>query len=95
MESPPVDIAAQVGDLYVYTARCNNMFYTWLYGEKGWYRVSEGVAHPLIPGRQLAWRTIDEPSWVTAHTYLTYQGKARRIGLGRKVYDFSSRLRIY
>lgn len=88
LESPSSNTAAEIGDLFVYKARCTNKIYTWVYREDGWRRVVEGGRHPTLPDRYLSWRSTEEPSWVTGHTYSTYQGRSRRLRFERRVRTF-------
>ena len=82
---PPSDLPVRIGDLYVYTAKASEKIYTWVYWNTGWRRIFEGGHHPELANRCLVWRSISEPSWVTANTWTTYQGQKRQIVMKRKV----------
>ncbi|KAJ3553560.1 hypothetical protein NM688_g3544 [Phlebia brevispora] len=80
ISQPPAGLAVELADLYVYKARCTDKIYTWVYREEGWRRILPGQRHPISEvDRVLSWRgkNHEQPTWVTYHTYSTYQSRVR------------------
>lgn len=98
-QPPAADITAHVGDLFVYKAKANQRIYVWLYSHDGWHRVRLGTTHPDLPTRVLWWRfgandTKDQPTWITLHSYSTYQSRTRVANMQKRV-SISCGSRLY
>ena len=81
ISSPAPSLNPSVGDLYVHTNRVTTRVEVWLYGmERNWECVTDvyKVYHPVIPDRVLSMRANGTPSWITAASFTTIQGRKER-----------------
>jgi hypothetical protein len=66
------------GHLYVHTNTLTGDRQTWIFrADRTWGVAVATHQHPLMEDRVLWLRTDGEPSWITRHTYRTYQSKHR------------------
>ncbi|KAF7795826.1 hypothetical protein EIP86_006993 [Pleurotus ostreatoroseus] len=73
----PVCQHAKIGDLFVHSYPGGAE--QWLFDEdEQWVVARAGDIHPIFAGRYLSFRNPLEPSWVTHHTYKSYEAVARK-----------------
>ena len=83
--SPPPELIAEVGELYVHHNRVSDIYHVWLYAiDHRWKCVTtqEKVYHPAIDDRVLSMRANGTPNWITAASFTTIRG---RKGKGKQV----------
>ena len=79
LATPPcIEDALAEGCLYVHTNTLSGDRQVWIFTADGtWGIARKMLPHPSMEDRVLWLRVDGEPSWITRHTYRTYQSRAR------------------